>query len=331
MSPNRVASGAWVVVAYTVAVILWGSVVRATGSGAGCGGHWPTCDGSVLIVPTSTAMWFELVHRLSSGFLILLVAALTVSVYRATPVRHMARRMAAVSSSILVVEALLGAGLVLFGLVADNQSASRAAVVAVHLTNTLALLAFLTLTAWSVRHARPVRRVLSPAQAARPYGPALALALAGVVAIGATGAITALGDTLFPAETLTQGLRSDASPTAHFLVRMRVLHPVLAMAVGVYVLMLAGSMGRALPRIGRVAALVSTAVIVQTSVGFANLLLLAPVALQVLHLLVADLLWISLVVLSASYWIEVSPAEADGSAVRTGANGDAVTLGGAPA
>ncbi|MBM3495673.1 MAG: heme A synthase, partial [Armatimonadetes bacterium] len=232
MTPARLSKAAWLVVAYCVAVILWGSVVRATGSGAGCGGHWPTCDGAVLIIPTSTAMWFELAHRASSGLLLVLVKMLIVATFRTLPAGHPARRSVAVAGGILVVEALLGAGLVLFGLVADNDSLARAVVIAIHLTNTMALLAFLTLTALLAAR-RDWRTVSLSRKEDGPtgggwLGVALAVGLASLVVVGASGAVTALGDTLFPARTLGEALRDDASPTAHLLVRMRVLHPVVA-------------------------------------------------------------------------------------------------------
>ncbi len=39
---------AWGVLLWNVLVALWGAYVRATGSGAGCGSHWPTCNGEIL-------------------------------------------------------------------------------------------------------------------------------------------------------------------------------------------------------------------------------------------------------------------------------------------
>ncbi len=296
VSRVRVPRLAWSVVGYTVAVILWGSVVRATGSGAGCGGHWPTCDGEVLLMPRSSAMWFELAHRSSSGLLILLVAGLLIAVLRALPAGHAARKSATAAATVLVVEALLGAGLVLFGLVADNDSAARAVVVAVHLTNTLILLALLTMTAWFA--SRPAVQV----EGAGILGVGLAFGVLIVAIVSATGAVTALGDTLFPAASLRDGIRQDLSPSAHLLVKMRTFHPVLAVAVGGYIVMLAGAIGRARPRAARSAAYVTVGVIGQIAVGFVNFVLMAPILMQVIHLLAADLLWIALIVMSVDTW-----------------------------
>ena len=54
---------AWGLLAYNVAVILWGAVVRATSSGAGCGDHWPLCNGVVLQSNPRLATLIELAHR----------------------------------------------------------------------------------------------------------------------------------------------------------------------------------------------------------------------------------------------------------------------------
>ncbi|NLH99075.1 MAG: heme A synthase [Chthonomonadales bacterium] len=243
-------------------------------------------------------MWFELIHRASSGVLLLMVLALVIIALRGLPVGHPARKTALGAGAIAIVEALLGAGLVLFGLVAENDSTARAVVIAVHLTNTLVLLALLSLTGWLARHSGVHIR------SAGTLGIALALALIGLIAIGASGAVTALGDTLFPAASLREAVRHDLSPTAHLLVRMRVIHPVIAIIMGAFLIMLAGSVGRAVERARRAATFVSVLVIGQIVLGFVNLFLLAPIAMQVVHLLAADTLWIGVVVMAASTWME---------------------------
>jgi heme A synthase len=241
----------------------------------------------------------------------LLVASLVVSVFRNLPRGHLARRTAAGAGFVIVVEALLGAALVLFGLVADNDTVTRAVVIAIHLTNTLVLLAMLALTAWLAP--RPSVHLVS----AGWIGKGLMVGLAALVLVGATGAVTALGDTLFPAGALREAIKADMSPTAHILVRMRVLHPAMALVAGVFLLMLAGSVGVAVPRARRASSFVTVAVIFQIALGFVNLFLLAPIPLQVMHLLAADLLWIGVIVLSASVWLvmpEASPEHVAGPA-----------------
>src|SRR5215475_5492331 len=130
-APRRVfhphfARYAWAVLAYNIAVVLWGAYVRATGSGAGCGNRWPLCDGSAIQTAPSTAKLIEFTHRATSGIDLALVALLVVWAFRAFPKRHPARRGAVLSAAFLMTEALIGAALVLLEHVAKNASASRA-------------------------------------------------------------------------------------------------------------------------------------------------------------------------------------------------------------
>jgi len=289
---------AWMVLAYNVGVILWGATVRATGSGAGCGGHWPLCNGQVIPLAPQAATLIEFGHRVSSGFTLLAVLGLVVWAFRAYPKAHPARLGAGLAAFFTLTEALVGAGLVLFQLVAQNASALRALSVAVHLANTFLLLASLTLTALWASGGRPVRL--------RGQGWAawwLGLGLVGVLLLGISGAISALGDTLFPSSSLVEGLRQDFSPTAQFMIRLRVLHPLIAIAVGILVIVVAYSLGSSGPdaRTRRpLARALAGLVAVQWLAGIANVALLAPIWMQLLHLFLADLVWIVLVLLAAT-------------------------------
>ncbi|MGE5648537.1 MAG: COX15/CtaA family protein [Acidobacteriota bacterium] len=285
---------AWGVLAYHVFVVLWGAFVRATGSGAGCGGHWPLCNGDVVPHAPTVATLIEYAHRLTSGLALALVAALWIWSRRAFPQAHPARRFATLSVVFLVLEALLGAGLVLFDYVAQNASAGRAFYLALHLANTQVLLAVLTLTAW-ISAGDGLR--LEPAAVPR----ALAAALPAVIVVSMTGAVAALGDTLFPAASVRAGIGQDLSPAAHFLLRLRIMHPALAVAAGFFVLFAASSAVRRRPaaRVKRLAAILTGLVLAQLCAGAVNIALLAPVWLQIVHLLLADALWIVLVVLAA--------------------------------
>src|SRR5829696_7646401 len=161
----RVARYAWAVLAYNVAVILWGAYVRATGSGAGCGAHWPLCNGEVVPRAAGVATLIEFSHRISSGVALIAIAILVVSAFRTTAAGHPARAGAVISGLLILTEAAVGAGLVLFQLVADNATMARAMFVAVHLLNTFLLLGALTLTAWWLTVGVPLgrdRRNLTP-------------------------------------------------------------------------------------------------------------------------------------------------------------------------
>jgi len=295
--PTRLSRYAWFVLTWNVIVILWGAYVRATGSGAGCGAHWPLCNGEVVPRAPDTAMLVEFSHRATSGLALVAVVLLAVWTWRAVAAGHPARRAAVASLVFIVVEALLGAGLVLFRLVAQDESLARAMVMPLHLANTLILLLCLTLTAHFLSGGAPV----SISGRTRTVAVLVGL-LVLMIGVGKTGAIAALGDTLYPASSLLDGLKADLAPTSSLLLRLRILHPALGVAVGAMLVFGTAAIPIAAgDRRGRSAkrAVVALAGF-QVVLGFVNVWLLAPVWMQIAHLLVADLLWIALVLLTAS-------------------------------
>jgi heme A synthase len=283
---------AWAVLIYNIAVVLWGAFVRATGSGAGCGPNWPLCNGMMTPRAPSAETLIEFTHRAMSGVDVLLVGVMAVWAFRAFPRRHPARLGATLAAVFLVVEALLGAGLVLLEHVAKNTSSARAWSMSTHLVNTLILLACLTLTAWWGM-GNPRFRLRGAA------GRAAALAVLVFVLLGVTGAIAALGDTLFPAASLAQGLAQDLNPASSLFVRLRWLHPLVAAAGGLW--LMAGTMaGARVPYLARHARAAGSLLALQLIAGIVNLLLLAPVWMQIVHLLLADAAWVALVLLFAT-------------------------------
>ena len=139
----------------------------------------------------------------------------------------------------------------------------------------------------------------------------LMLTLLGVLVIGVSGAIAALGDTLFPTETLSAGIAMDLDPSTHFLVRLRLLHPVIAVAVGLYIVLFMRILQLRGSRmdLNTLGWIVSTLVFIQWLAGVVNLLMLAPVWMQILHLLLADLLWILLIIFTDASLHPVSTEE----------------------
>jgi len=304
MPRPRFAPYAWGVVAFSFAVIVWGAYVRASGSGAGCGSHWPLCNGTVLPRDPALETIIELGHRTTSFVALVLVVGLVVLARWDFPAGHIVRRAAWSSLFFMITEALVGAGIVLLRLVADNDSLARAVYLGVHLVNTFLLLAAMSLTAWwGSGQPAPIlpldRRRIAP----------LLWVLGGLLLVGITGAITALGDTLFPAGSLAEGMRQDASPTAHILLRLRVFHPVLALVVGTVLLALAVrvTLRDASPATSRVGRLAAGLVLAQVALGVLNLLLLAPIWMQLVHLFMADLVWLGAVLLTAAAAAEASP------------------------
>jgi heme A synthase len=297
MQLTRFAKFAWFVLIWNVITALWGAFVRATGSGAGCGSHWPLCNGQVVPQAEQVATLVEFSHRIMSGLAMIGVLVLLVWAFRAYPKGHPVRYGAVASAVFIILEALVGGALVLFGWVVDNASKERALVVSIHLVNTFLLLASLAVVAWWASNKRPIAL-----QAHRWLVWGLRVGLLLVLLIGVAGAITALGDTLFPVNSVAEGLQQDFDQTASFLVRLRFWHPILSILTGVYLLFLTRLLNaeHADPTVTRLSRLVAIFVIAQLAVGFVNVMLLAPVWMQVVHLLMADLVWLSLVLLSAS-------------------------------
>ncbi len=283
---SRLARYAWFVLVFNVVVILVGAVVRATGSGAGCGPSWPTCQGEVL-PDLQGATAIEFTHRALSGIALILVFVLVALVWRRTPRGAPARAGALLSAVAIVGEALIGAAIVLAEWVADDASVARAVSVPLHLVNTLLLLAALALTAhWLAGGSRLDFR--SNRLALRW----VILGGLALVAISASGAVTALADTLFPAADSATKLASEA----HFLTRLRVVHPILAVSAALVAWWVSGRGGR---NRSHSAIVIPSLVGAMLITGALNIFLGVPVWMQVVHLALADALWVAYVVVSA--------------------------------
>jgi cytochrome c oxidase assembly protein subunit 15 len=293
---------AWFAVFYNVLVILWGALVRASGSGAGCGNHWPLCNGQIIPVSPGFHTIIEFAHRQMTVGSTLIVVALLVWTFRATLKGHAARWFAVASTLLLLNEAFLGALLVKLGYVTGNESAGRMVVLSIHLSNTLLLVAALTLTArflsteqrWAGLHRAP------------GFGWAIA-GLAATIGVGVSGSMAALGDTLFPAASLQAAYAQDFAADSPWLLRLRLVHPVSALVAALFVIWLVRRARQAGPnearteRIARTrfARIVLGLLVLQFALGVADVLLLAPAWMQLVHLLGADLYWVSLVLLAA--------------------------------
>ena len=294
---TRFARFAWGLLAYDVAVVAWGVYVRATGSGAGCGRHWPLCNGEVVPRAPRVQTLVELSHRLSSGAALVLTGVLLVWALLAYPRGHAVRRGAAVSMALMVAEALIGAGLVLFELVAHDASMKRGLSVCLHLINTLLLLGSTALTAW---WAGGGARLRLRGQGLVAW--AVGVPLAAMFVVGASGVVTALGDTLFPVTSLAAGFAQDLAPGAHLFVRLRALHPLVASTTAAAIFASGGILRTLRPsRHVRLLSFVTTGlVLAQVAAGLVDVALLAPVWMQLVHVVLADAVWISLVLTAAS-------------------------------
>lgn len=293
MKPNRYFSGfAWFVWVFNLIVVGLGAYVRATGSGAGCGTHWPLCNGEFFPSSPSLATMIEFSHRVSSGLILLLMLLLFIFSRLGYKKGSLVRKAAGYALVFTLMEVLIGAGLVLFELVAENASLTRALSMVAHLINTYLLIASLTLTAWWASRG-DVDRLTWPGR----RGVMMIVAMVGFLLLGASGGLTALGDTLFPSSSLAEGLQQDFSPAAHFLIWLRVLHPFIAALVGLYILIAAALLrfGGSRPIVMNMTSILIGLFAVQLVLGGLNIILLVPVWLQVTHLIVSDLVWTALV------------------------------------
>ncbi len=291
---TKLARFSWGVLAYNLAVIALGAYVRATRSGAGCGAHWPLCNGEIIPHAPTIDMIIEFSHRVSSGLAIVAVAALLVWAWRACAPRHPARRTAAAAMVFMVVEAGVGAALVLFRMVAGDASMARAWWMAAHLTNTFLLLACLAWTAYHLTRDTPARARLHRA-AIVEFGFGGAVILLAAV----SGAVAALGDTLYPAGSLAEALGAEFSSASHLIIRLRLLHPTIAVFMAVGLIVVGIRIGYAASGwTRRLGFALAGAAAWQSLVGLTNVLLLAPVWMQIVHVLSADLVWIVFVLLA---------------------------------
>jgi cytochrome c oxidase assembly protein subunit 15 len=288
---------AWGVLAYFIAVILWGTLVRATGSGDGCGNHWPLCNGTVIQQSPGVQTMIEFTHRVTSGISAFAVVGLLWWTFAGTVRGHLARGAAVASVAFTLVEAVLGAFLVKLGLTAQSQSPLRPAYLALHLTNTLLLLAALTLTAHLLSRSKGYLR--GTVRLVAPFGAVSTIVV--VMIVGVTGSLAALGDTLFPASSLANALAQDFSSTSGWLVRWRWTHPTVAFFASFLLIWLLVRAARHTTAWDNrsLSALVLALLAAQYVLGVLDVVLLAPLWLQVAHLLGADLLWAALVVLTA--------------------------------
>ncbi len=299
---SRFAKFAWFVLAYNIVVIIWGAFLRASLSGDGCGEYWLTCGGEIVPSAPQFKTVIEFSHRLSTGLAFIFVLILFVWAFRKFDKNQLIRKMALASFVFIVVEALIGAGLVLTGNTAGNWTASRPFWMAAHLITTFSLLAVLTLTAWFAGGGKTFDFKAEPKTLFL-----LGLAVFGILLVGLSGSVAALSSMLFPSSTLAEGAAKDFSATSHYLLRLRVSHPILSVSVGVFLIFLASwikSKTKERLATNRWANILIILIGIQFLSGALTLLMLAPIVLQLVHLLLADAVWIVFILMSATVLAE---------------------------
>ncbi|CAN5499920.1 heme o synthase [soil metagenome] len=289
---------AWIVLIYNLAAVAWGVYVRASGSGDGCGSHWPLCDGESVPLNGMAAKLVEMSHRLSTGLVGVLVAILLVWAFRGFPKGHLVRKASGAAMFMTLLEGGIGAALVKFQLVTNNPSATRAGVMGFHVVSTFLLLGSIALAAIAATSDQPIRP--------KGQGPVAALVGIGLVMcgfLGVSGAISALGHQLQPVDDV---LKAAMNPATFWMVRMQPLHPLLAATIGLYLTLLAGLVNhlRPSPMVRRAIAWMIGVYALQLTVGAVNIWLKAPIAMQMFHLVMADVNFVSLVAVGAYSFAE---------------------------
>ncbi|TVQ78405.1 MAG: hypothetical protein EA369_06780 [Bradymonadales bacterium] len=276
---------------YCVVIILWGAFVRISGSGDGCGDYWPLCHGEWIpqqALADAIQTWIELFHRLKSGVFGLLVLAGWFWAFWLRKSSVLLYKAATAVLLLTLVEALIGAALVLFSWVGEDASLGRWVAMSFHLGNTLLLLTALVLQ-WRV--AAKKAQSLSLKNLGMDSFLMIILLLTAV-----TGAWAALASTLYPSESLIAGFLSDFSSESPLLLRLRLLHPLLAIfSVYVFLRWIRQQDFQTAPSQRN---FLFGLYWIHLGFGFLTLFFLAPVWMKIGHLFLADLLWISLI-----YWI----------------------------
>jgi len=292
---SRVLIVAWGALGAALLAIVMGAVVRGTLSGDGCGNSWPGCQGAIIPRSGDNAQFIEFSHRVVSGISLVVTVGLVVAVLRAFRSPHPARKAALYSLAFLLAEALIGAVIVLYGWVAHDRSAARQISVPLHVVNTFLLTASLALTIWLV-----AGRATPRLRGQRKLLTRIAILAALMLLVAATGATTSVADTLFGADSVREGIQQDLSSQSALIVRLRVLHPVIAVTTGILLAAFARAHLDEAERRGLAwpAWVLMLGVAGQAALGFLHIALLTPLATALVHLAVAQVLWLALVFLA---------------------------------
>ena len=288
----------WGILLFTVAVIISGDIVQATESGAGCGDSWPKCDGTLIPAFADVHVAIEFIHRMLTSVLSFGYLGLLIGGYLLFGRKHPVWRSILFSTAILLVEILLGASLVLFGWVEDNATWGRVIADSFHVVNTLVLLGSLVLIIFL---SRPDGGILvAKSNPKRRY---LIFAMLIVILITVTGTINSLADTLY----LSDHVVVEETPIAQLLVSVRAIHPLIAIIGGFAIIgFLYLVIEEPSAQKSALGFAVFGVIFLQFLSGVFNIVLLTPVETQIIHLGLADTLWILLVFFSLYNWRKVS-------------------------
>ncbi len=269
-----------------ISSILAGAIVRATGSGDGCGSTWPTCKGKIIPQLSDIPELIEFSHRAVSGILLVVTLIIFLKT-RDLEKNNLKKVISNYLTFFVVLEALIGAVIVLFEWVGLNSSLPRIVAVPIHLVNTFGLLAcFIALYKVVKDDLQSIKGIVD-----NQFLVVLSLFLLS----GATGSITALADVLFPSESFIQGFMEDFDKTSELLTRLRILHPIVASLLSILLFFESNRLKKTYKLNTKSLKLM---VLVAVTLGVVNVLSNIWLPLSVLHLAIADFLWITYIYVS---------------------------------
>ncbi len=299
---SKFAKFTWFVLVYNIIVVVWGVFLRASKSGDGCGQYWFTCHNELIPSAPELKTVIEFAHRLMSGLDFLIVLVLMIWVLRKFAKGDQIRKFAVVSFLFIISEAVIGGILVLSGNTAEANTPVRPFLAIAHLLNTFILIGSLSLTAWLATGGEE----FSLKNKGR-FLWLLVLGIVGFLLVGSSGSLAALSSMLYETTSLAQGMQQDFAGSSPLLLKLRISHPILSILTGVGLIFLAGYLkanAEGNKYVQRFSSVLSLLVLVQIGFGSLTLFLLAPILMQLGHLLIADLMWISFVLMWATFLAE---------------------------
>ena len=270
----------------SIASILAGAFVRATGSGDGCGATWPTCKGKIIPALSDTSELIEFSHRSISGVL-LVVTLIIFAKTRKFQKESLVRTVTNYLTFFVIFEALIGAVIVIFEWVGLNSSLPRIIAVPIHLVNTFGLLGSYAI----------LYKILQDdlQNIKNMFNKNFLLISSLFLLSGATGSITALADVLFPSASFVEGFLADFDRTSEVLTRLRILHPIISSTLSIVLYVYATGI-RKKYNVG--VKPLQILILIAVFLGVINVLSNIVLPLSILHLAIADFLWISYIYVS---------------------------------
>jgi heme A synthase len=278
----------------TYLLIVWGGIVRVTGSGNGCGttDQWPLCHGSLLPAWQINTL-IEFTHRWIASICTLLVIVLTACTWIWYRHQRRVKIGTTIAAALFVVQIALGALAVEYNL--------PGGVVMIHLANALllfAVLIYVAVVAVTVGTARQMPKLASGALASVKKPVIIAVVATYLVAMsGAFVVETTSGAGCNSWPLCGSGFSLPTGQAATINVAHRVVALVVVLLLGgLMAMILRRRRGERAVRIGVMS--VNLLLVLQVAAGALVVELGLPAWVRGLHLALASLLWGTVVVVA---------------------------------